>query len=98
MANTCDYILTVFTSLNYVTFYESSYKNRVPLFFADPPLPSFRSSTLLKLNIRVQTFDDCLYLLDGRFNQLHTLCVDLVHTHHPHEIKNQVCFTPCPIN
>ncbi|CAF3914734.1 unnamed protein product [Rotaria sp. Silwood1] len=37
----------------------------------------------------VQCFDDCLYLLDGRFNQLHTLCVDLVHINEPHEIKNQ---------
>ncbi|CAF2403782.1 unnamed protein product [Rotaria sp. Silwood2] len=39
--------------------------------------------------ITVQCFDDCLYLLDGRFNQLHTLCVDLVHINHPEEIKNQ---------
>ncbi|CAF5055349.1 unnamed protein product, partial [Rotaria sp. Silwood1] len=61
----------------------------VPLLFDDAFLPTFRSSTLLKLNIRVQCFDDCLYLLDGRFNQLHTLCVDLVHINEPHEIKNQ---------
>ncbi|CAF5033202.1 unnamed protein product, partial [Rotaria sp. Silwood1] len=69
--------------------YESSYKNRVRLLLDDEFLPTFRSSTLLKLNIRVQCFDDCLHLLDGRFNQLHTLCVDLVHIHHPQEIINQ---------
>ncbi|CAF3395200.1 unnamed protein product [Rotaria sp. Silwood1] len=41
------------------------------------------------IKIVVQCFDDCLHLLDGRFNQLHTLCVDLVHIHHPQEIINQ---------
>ncbi|CAF4772901.1 unnamed protein product, partial [Rotaria sp. Silwood2] len=87
--NICNHILTVFTSLIYLTLYESSYKKRVPLLFDDAFLPTFRSSTLLKLKIRVQCFDDCLYLLDGPFNQLHTLCVDLVHINQPHEIKNQ---------
>ncbi|CAF2819760.1 unnamed protein product [Rotaria sp. Silwood2] len=87
--NICNHILTVFTSLIYLTLYESSYKKRVPLLFDDAFLPTFRSSTLLKLKIRVQCFDDCLYLLDGRFNQLHTLCIDLVHIHQPDQIKNQ---------
>ncbi|CAF2971578.1 unnamed protein product [Rotaria sp. Silwood2] len=87
--NICNHMLTVFTSLIYLTLYESSYKKRVPLLFDDAFLPTFRSSTLLKLKIRVQCFDDCLYLLDGPFNQLHTLCVDLVHINQPHEIKNQ---------
>ncbi|CAF2601687.1 unnamed protein product [Rotaria sp. Silwood2] len=84
-----NYILNACTSIIYLTLYESLYKNRVRLLFDDEFLPTFRSSTLLKLNIRVQCFDDCLYLLDGRFNQLHTLCVDLVHINHPEEIKNQ---------
>ena len=38
-------------------------------------IQSFRSSNLLKLHINVETFTDCLYLLDGRFEQLHTLKV-----------------------
>ncbi len=92
-ASIVNYILTIFTSLIYLTLYESSYKNRVPIMLDDEFLPTFRSSILLKLNIKVQCFDDCLHLLDGRFNQLHMLCVDLVHIHHPHEIKNQVSFT-----
>ncbi|CAF3372367.1 unnamed protein product [Rotaria socialis] len=84
-----NYILNVFTGLIYLKFNESLYKNCARLLLDDEFLPTFRSSTLLKLNIRVQCFDDCLYLLDGRFNQLHTLCVDLVHINRPHEIKNQ---------
>jgi hypothetical protein len=90
--NIFDYIFTVFTNLIHLTFYESSYKNRLSLSFFEPPLPTFRSSTLLKLNIRIQRFDDCLYLLDGRFNQLHTLYVDLTHIYPPHDIQNQVSF------
>ena len=33
------------------------------------------SSTLTKLKINVETFDDCLYLLDGRLNCLSTLII-----------------------
>ncbi|CAF4124657.1 unnamed protein product [Rotaria magnacalcarata] len=50
----------------------------------------------------IQCFDDCLYLLDGRFNQLNTRCVDLIHINRPHEVENQgdlpnlKCFSlPC---
>ena len=39
--------------------------------------PSLFSSTLLELHINVYLFDDCLYLLDGRLNQLHTLFVNV---------------------
>ncbi|CAF4656270.1 unnamed protein product, partial [Rotaria sp. Silwood2] len=87
--NIFDYIFIFFTNLIDLTFYESSYKNRLPLYFADPPSHTFRSSTLLKLNVRIQSFDDCLYLLDGRFNQLHTLYVDLTSIHRPNHIQNQ---------
>ncbi|CAF1417505.1 unnamed protein product [Rotaria sordida] len=87
--NIFDYICTVFTNLIHLTFYESSYKNRLSLYFADPPSRTFRSATLLKLNVRIQSFDDYLYHLDGRFNQLHTLYVDLTSIHRPHHIQNQ---------
>jgi hypothetical protein len=86
-------ILTVFKDLIYLTLYEASSKNRVPLFFNDPPPPTFRSSTLLKLNVRLQCFEDCLSLLDGRFDQLHTLYVNLTHIRTPQEMENQVSFT-----
>ncbi|CAF2117090.1 unnamed protein product [Rotaria magnacalcarata] len=36
---------------------------------------NFKSSTLIALKINVKTFDDCLYLLDGRFNCLSTLII-----------------------
>ncbi|CAF4618030.1 unnamed protein product [Rotaria sp. Silwood2] len=81
--------LDCLTNLISLTLYESSYKNRVLLCFDDPLPPTFRSSTLLKLNIRVQCFEDCLYLLDGRFNQLHTLYVDIVDIYHQDQIENQ---------
>lgn len=37
-----------------------------------------RSSTLTKLKIYVNTFDDFLYLLDGRFQSLSTLIIDIL--------------------
>ncbi len=37
---------------------------------------SCMSSTLSTLNINVETFDDCLYLLDGRLQCLSTLIIN----------------------
>ncbi|CAF1278671.1 unnamed protein product [Rotaria sordida] len=87
--HTTDYIFTVFINLIHLTFYKSSYKNRIPLFFADPPSHTFRSSTFLKLNIRIYSFDDCLYFLDGHFNQLRTLYVDLIHIERSYNNQNK---------
>ncbi|CAF2703492.1 unnamed protein product [Rotaria sp. Silwood2] len=89
VANVCDKIFTVFTCLTTFVLYESSYKNLVRLNFDNPFFPNIRSSTLLKLIINVHSFDDCLYLLDGRFDQLHTLRVDLANSWCPDEIINQ---------
>ncbi len=38
---------------------------------------SYVSSTLTKLKIKVNTFDDCLYLLDGRLQCLSTLIIKI---------------------
>jgi hypothetical protein len=38
---------------------------------------SYVSSTLIKLKIEVNTFDDCLYLLDGRLQCLSTLIIKI---------------------
>ncbi|CAF2987020.1 unnamed protein product [Rotaria sp. Silwood2] len=89
MIKVCNYIVNAFTNLMDLTLYESSFINRIPLYFNDGFFSTFRSSTLLKLNIRICTIDDCLYLLDGRFNQLHTLYVDIVDVNPSEEIKNQ---------
>ena len=41
------------------------------------PHRSCTSSTLTKLNVFVQSFDYCLYLLDGRFEFLSTLIIEI---------------------
>lgn len=67
-------IFTMFTNLQYLNFKpSSSYSQRLSF---DISLPSFISSTLLELHVNVQHFDDCLYLLDGRSNQLRVLHVN----------------------
>jgi hypothetical protein len=47
------------------------------LSFCDLPSTTFHSSILTDLYIHVETFDDCLYLLDGRLKQLTTLSVNV---------------------
>jgi len=76
VGNICNGIFTVFTNLRHLQFNELSYKKRFILSFDFPP--TFFSSTLLQLNVRVYRFDECLYLLDGRFNQLHTFHVNIL--------------------
>ncbi len=46
-------------------------------FFNLPPT-SCVSSTLTKLIITVQSFDDCLYFLDGRFEHLSILIISII--------------------
>ena len=91
--NICNDIFTIFTDLITLVICESSYKNCVRLLFENPPNHSFRSSTLRILNIKLKCFNDCLYLLDGRFNQLHTLIVNFLDINPQDEIPNQVSST-----
>ncbi|CAF4989397.1 unnamed protein product [Rotaria sp. Silwood1] len=72
----CSCIFSIFINLTHLTFSQSSFENIVRLLI-DVPFRSFSSSSLLVLNIKVQTFSQCLYILDGRFSQLETLYVDL---------------------
>ncbi|CAF3350086.1 unnamed protein product [Rotaria socialis] len=92
------HIFTVFIQLTHLIFYESSYEHTVRLLFY---IPSRRisSSTLLVLRISVQCFHHCLFILDGRFNQLHTLHIHLANLGPPEaiiksqaEIPNLKCF------
>jgi hypothetical protein len=93
MQNICNDIFTVFIKLTHLIFYESSYEDIVRLLF-DFPFPCFSSSTLLVLKIKIQTFSQCLWILDGRFNQLQTLNIDLANIYPPLEqIENQVSLT-----
>ncbi|CAF1023393.1 unnamed protein product [Rotaria sordida] len=89
MENICNIIFTVFLNLTNLIFYDASYKNHVRLSF-DIPSPTFSSSSLLILNIKVQSFCICLHILDGRFEQLHTLYIQLANIFPPSkEIENQ---------
>ncbi len=88
----CSRIFSVFNNLTHLMFSESSYENRVPLLF-DVPSRSFSSSNLLLLNIKVQSFSQLVYLVDGRFNQLHTLIIDLINPAYTTKlIENKVSF------
>jgi hypothetical protein len=39
------------------------------------------SSSIVHLRIKMHNINDCIYLLDGRLSQLHTLIVDLDYIH-----------------
>ncbi|CAF4614652.1 unnamed protein product, partial [Rotaria sp. Silwood2] len=68
-------IFAMFTNLQSLNFGRSSlYDER--LFFC-MTRPTVFSTNLLELHICLETFYDCLYLLNGHFNQLRTLYVDV---------------------
>ncbi|CAM4781387.1 unnamed protein product [Rotaria magnacalcarata] len=69
-------ICDMFTNLQCLNFYPSSSLCQQLSFFRSPP--TVFPSTLLELHVNLQDFIDCLYLLDGRFNQLHILYVDIL--------------------
>ena len=68
------YIFQMFTHIRCLKFYP--YVPRTCPFVAFATQPSMFSSTLVELHISTYTFEDCLYLLDGQFNQLRILVVD----------------------
>jgi hypothetical protein len=70
------HILTVFSNIRYLKLYSPSDFYNHELSF-DDHFPTFFSSTLMEFHVSVLSFNDCLYLLDGRFNQLHTLHVTI---------------------
>ncbi|CAF4529882.1 unnamed protein product, partial [Rotaria sp. Silwood2] len=69
-------ILTMFKNLQYLNFSPFAYPKNHQLTF-NLSSPNVFSSTLSHLHVSVDTFDDCLYLLDGRFNQLNTFDVTI---------------------
>ncbi len=68
-------ILTMFYNLKYF-YFGPSFHSSQRLSFGNSP-PNIFSSTLLELYVSLNDLTDCLYLLDGRFNQLHTLHVHI---------------------
>ncbi|CAF3806548.1 unnamed protein product [Rotaria sp. Silwood1] len=69
------HIFIVFTNLQYLNFHPFSIY--FPRLSFDISSPIVFCSTLLELYVNVECFTDCLYLLDGRFNQLQTLHVNI---------------------
>jgi len=69
-------IFVMFTNLKTITFYTSPNIYQRLSFSISPPI--VYSPILLELRVIVHSYDDCLYLLDGRFNQLHTFNVNIL--------------------
>ncbi|CAF2785369.1 unnamed protein product, partial [Rotaria sp. Silwood2] len=69
------HIFTLFTNLQYLNFCPSLL-NHQRLSFDTTPLIII-STNLLKLHVYLDAFTDCLYLLNGHFNQLHTFYVNI---------------------
>ena len=76
--NVYSHILTFFKNLKNLSIMEPYGMLYPGLSLCDLPSTTFSSGILTHLYINVETFDDCLYLLDGRLRKLATLCV-IVH-------------------
>ncbi|CAF3386053.1 unnamed protein product [Rotaria socialis] len=79
--NTLDILsLILFSSkrLTHLIFSEWSSEEPLAISIFNHPTASCVSSTLTQLEIHIDTFDDCLYLLDGRFECLTTLIVNIL--------------------
>ncbi|CAF1682787.1 unnamed protein product, partial [Adineta ricciae] len=72
------YIVNTFSNLRYLKFDSLLFYDQRMSWVYSPPFMS--SSTLVKLHVKVDFFDDCLYLLDGRFDQLRIFYVDVQYT------------------
>ncbi|CAF3405774.1 unnamed protein product [Rotaria socialis] len=91
-------IFSLFTNLKYL-YFDPSARYSSTLSFDNAP-PTVVSSTLVELHVTFDKFNDCLYLLDGRFNQLQTLYVSMfmIPLLHPknsnkEKIPNLKCFS-----
>lgn len=68
-------IFTIFKNLHYLNFNPNGSYYHQLTFNLSPP--NISCSTLKKLNIMVNSYEDCLYLLDGRFHQLQMFSVTI---------------------
>ncbi len=83
-------VFTVFNNLRCLNF-DTLVEFRWPRLSLEETSSTFFSSTLLELHVNVQTLNDCRYLLDGRFNQLHTCYINIKYLDMPSEmIENTV--------
>ncbi|CAF3059787.1 unnamed protein product [Rotaria sp. Silwood2] len=66
-------IFSLLNNLKYLNFDSSAGCSSNLSFYSLHPIDV--SSTLLELHVALDNFNDCIYLLDGCFHQLQTLCV-----------------------
>ncbi len=76
-------ILSLCKRLSVLNFCNVFLTRNWPTSVFELPPESYMSSTLIKLNVNVTTFADCLYLLDGRFDSLSTLIINVGHIFNP---------------
>jgi hypothetical protein len=74
-SNLFEFILLHSTHLNDLTFLEKSWDEYLTLSSLIIQNRNFLSSTLTKLTIYVNNFNDCLYLLNGCLQSLSTLII-----------------------
>lgn len=65
-------VFIIFPNLRCLQFHP--YSDKFAIFIHDLP-QTIISSTLFELHVCVRSFSDCLYLLDGRFDQLRAFYV-----------------------
>jgi hypothetical protein len=70
-------IFNLFTSITHLDFIIKDDYRYPPLSFYDLPFTACSSSTIVHLSIRLLSLEDCLCLLDGRLNKLHTFIVQI---------------------
>jgi hypothetical protein len=73
------HIFTTFPNLRLLNYCPSLIWYQYLSFHKSPP--TVISSTLLELYVCLTSFQDCLYFLDGRFNQLRTFHVHIDSIH-----------------
>ncbi len=84
-------ILTNFSKLRYLNFDASFDLNIKPMSFNWVTIQTFSSSSLKELHINTYDFNECLYLLDGRLNQLEKFYVSVFVIYlQPSAIKDKV--------
>jgi hypothetical protein len=83
LADIYNRIFGLFTNLKYLDLDgDDTYALSRPL-LTDLTSTRCYSSSIVHLRIKMQNIDDCLYLLDGRLSQLHTLIINLDYIHDP---------------
>jgi hypothetical protein len=87
------HILTFFEHLKHLTIIASSSHDYPPLSLSDIPSTTLFSTILTQLSVNVSSFDDCLAVLDGRFNQLSEFVVKIAYiTDFSSIVQNTVSF------